>query len=290
MKIHLSLASLLVGFIATLIFPSTASADTIYACKLKSLGTIRIVSATTNCSSLEIKISWNATGPQGIPGPQGVQGPQGIPGPQGIQGPSGGGLPTNCAAPGDDFSAALGRAVWNGSAWVCKSDLSHYVDNGDGTVTDNQTGLMWEQMISGSDSRCNLFGSLDVRCENIGWGWTGSNPATEPDGVLYSYFLQGLNGMDFFHGGQADCFAGHCDWRIPTLAELRSLLLPPGPISLPCPCIDLIFGPNPLGNFWSSNSVVGNNTDAWGVNFGNGLVFHEAKTFGNFARAVRSVR
>jgi hypothetical protein len=34
--------------------------------------------------------------------------------------------------------------LYNG-AFVCKTAVPHFVDNGDGTVTDNVTGLMWEQ-------------------------------------------------------------------------------------------------------------------------------------------------
>ena len=45
--------------LAYLVAPTTASADTYYACKLNVLGTIRIVSATTSCSQYETKISWN---------------------------------------------------------------------------------------------------------------------------------------------------------------------------------------------------------------------------------------
>jgi hypothetical protein len=86
MKRILGLASMFVVGALALVHPNYASAATIYACRLNSLGTIRIVSATTACSVYETKISWNSDGP---PGPQGPQGPQGQPGAQGPQGPQG---------------------------------------------------------------------------------------------------------------------------------------------------------------------------------------------------------
>lgn len=85
--------------------PSVLNAATIYACRFNTIGTIRIVSATTICSQYETKIFWEVQGPpgpqgtqgtQGPQGQQGVQGPQGPAGPQGPQGPPGsGGLTTD---------------------------------------------------------------------------------------------------------------------------------------------------------------------------------------------------
>lgn len=61
-----------------------------------------------------------------------------------------------------------------------------FVDNGDGTVTDNCTGLMW-QMDTGND------GVALARC----------------DALAYCESLE---------------LAGHGDWRLPNLRELQSLL------------------------------------------------------------------
>src|SRR5215475_12385763 len=95
-------ASLLVIGAFALVHSNYASATTIYACKLNSLGTLRIVSASTVCTPLETKISWNSDGPTGPQGPQGLPGspgapgapgqtgPQGPPGPQGPAGPAAG--------------------------------------------------------------------------------------------------------------------------------------------------------------------------------------------------------
>ena len=85
MKTRHSWATVL-AFVAFAVSPSALNAATIYACRFNTLGTIRIVSATTICTHYETKIFWEVQGP---PGPQGAQGPQGPQGLQGAQGPQG---------------------------------------------------------------------------------------------------------------------------------------------------------------------------------------------------------
>jgi hypothetical protein len=85
MKKFLGLTSLFMAVTFTLILPGIAEADTLYACKLNAIGTIRIVTATTICTQFEIKISWNTLRP---PGPAGATGAQGLAGPQGPSGVS----------------------------------------------------------------------------------------------------------------------------------------------------------------------------------------------------------
>ena len=67
-------------------FPRLVVADTIYGCKDRLFGFVRIVSGPGNCDRLEIPISWNSVGPQG---PQGWTGPAGPMGPMGPIGPAG---------------------------------------------------------------------------------------------------------------------------------------------------------------------------------------------------------
>jgi len=70
--------------------PSAAGAATIYACYGKLLGVTRIVSGAGKCDlSIEIPISWNQQGPQGVQGPVGLTGPAGPAGALGPQGPTG---------------------------------------------------------------------------------------------------------------------------------------------------------------------------------------------------------
>lgn len=235
-------------------------------------------------------------GPAGARGATGAQGPQGLPGvsiqgPPGPQGPPGTGgvaLPT-CTAP--DVAV-----LYNG-AFMCKSAVPHYVDNGDGTVTDNKTGLMWEKKTNVGGNVHDFFNF---------YTWSTSNTDTAADGTLFTTFLATLN-SDVTSNSASTCFANHCDWRIPTVVELQSILLaPPCPFGFGGPsCIDPIFGPSfgglaPNDFYWSSTSRAGGPGPiaAWVVDFApfslggiNGGPFGDSNKAGGYsARAVRDGR
>ncbi len=84
-----------------------------------------------------------------------------------------------------------------------------YKDNEDGTITDNVTGLMWEKK---SDD-----GTIHDKDNTYTWS-TGTN---DMDGTITTVFLDTLNDVG---GGGANCFAGHCDWRVPNRKELDSIV------------------------------------------------------------------
>ncbi|NIR16418.1 MAG: DUF1566 domain-containing protein, partial [Desulfobacterales bacterium] len=65
---------------------------------------------------------------------------------------------------------------------------TRFIDNGDGTVTDRETNLIWQK---------------DTAPERITW----------PEAEQY---IQQLN---------EDGFAGHNDWRLPSNEELSTLIL-----------------------------------------------------------------
>lgn len=263
MKIKLSSAFSFVAFGAMLVFQSSAQAVTIYACANNSSGAIRITSATATCKPQETKISWDTPGPAG---------PAGAPG---ATGPAGTGLPA-CSAEGD-------VAVVQAGEWVCRSALPHYVDNGDGTVTDNQTGLMWEKKTS--------TGTGGVNDVNNHYTWSAASPFTEPTGTLYSDFLERLNDLKTHNDGiSTPCFANHCDWRIPTIGELRSIISAPYPTCGTPPCIDPAFGPTQASDYWSSSSFASDPFYAWYVGFYDGGLSRASKSNALRARAVRGGR
>jgi hypothetical protein len=161
-----------------------------------------------------------------------------------------------------------------------------FVDNGDGTVTDNQTGLQWEQ----KHVACTFY---DLHCVYDSFSWTASPPSAPywPNGEV-SWEIFSLNDEKSLDEGVTltGCFANHCDWRLLSIRELQTILL----AAYPCtsPCIDPIFGPtnvNPsLQGYWSSTSVSDVPAAAWGVNFDDGSIFDDDKSHANYVRAVRT--
>jgi hypothetical protein len=238
-----------------------------------------------------------ATGAQGVAGPAGPQGLQGATGATGAVGPQGTTGANGTNGTGAPICAASDTVVSYQGALVCKSTLPRYIDNGDGTVTDNQTGLMWEKKFDGSLPIICSIGNPScppdpIHDVNNTYSW--SSTGTLADGTLFTTFIAELNGGDYYSPsagltvgyGPGSCFANHCDWRIPSIGELQGILLTPFPCT---PCIDPAFGPTQASDYWSSSTVWINTSYAWGIYFGGGRV-SSPKGNNDYARAVRSGR
>ncbi|HZR80915.1 MAG TPA: DUF1566 domain-containing protein [Candidatus Binatia bacterium] len=147
-----------------------------------------------------------------------------------------------------------------------------------GTVTDYDTGLQWE-LKTDDDS---------VHDQDNTYAWSATSGP--PDGALFVDFLGTLN-----QGFSADaltttgCFAEHCDWRLPTIEELRGILDAqyPSCTMTPCTTIPGLTRPGFSDFYWSSSSYV-TASDAWSVSFYDGYPEVHGKGTADFVRAVRS--
>ena len=89
-----------------------------------------------------------------------------------------------------------------------------YGANGDGTVTDYDTGLQWEKKTGCSESLCFCVAG-DLHCVGTTYTWG--------DAVSY---VNGTTVDGSVLSGAFAGFAGHSDWRLPTIVELLGILDP----------------------------------------------------------------
>jgi hypothetical protein len=155
-----------------------------------------------------------------------------------------------------------------------------FTDNGDGSVTDELSGLVWEEKTN-LDGVPNLADPHDA--DNMYALSTGSNPG---NGTVFTNFLATLNA----DGG----FAGSNDWRLPTLAELQTIVMdfvcrPRSCICSSSPCVNPYIGvANTQSNgYWSATSYISAPARAWLVGFGDADMNDFSDTSFFYVRAVR---
>ena len=184
-----------------------------------------------------------------------------------------------CQAGAQAFPATGQTTCWNtaGAAVSCTSTgqdgdiqagaLLSYTDNGDGSITDNNTGLMWEKK--------TLDGT--IHDQNTIYTWT--------DAV--AVHVAELNTI---------AFAGHTDWRLPNVRELLSIVHyekfgPEVSAAFNDGCVDGCAAPacscTASSNYWSSTSFAPDPAFAWFVDFSGATLNRDGKVQANRVRAVR---
>jgi hypothetical protein len=207
-------------------------------------------------------------GEQGIPGEtgaQGLQGEQGIPGETGAQGPQG---DTGAQGPQGEPGPAGGGSQADGPQF---SNSNRFTDNGNGTVTDGQTGLIWMK----------------------DWGCGGSKN-----------WKAGNDWAAALADGQCDLTDGSSagDWRLPLITEWKDYNTAPQDDSMlkrscPTPIPDTVgtgcwSAGNPFDNvassdYWSATSDAGSPSEAWYVDLDDGVADPSVKPLNLRVVAVR---
>jgi hypothetical protein len=124
------------------------------------------------------------------------------------------------------------------------------IDHSNGTITDERTGLMWEQHPSSQR-----------------YTWKQATNSRIAD----------LNAVQL---------GGHADWRLPTIQELVSLV----DYTRVNPAIDPIFGQTAADGYWSATTYATGPDFAWYVGFNDGFVNFYYKDNFYYVRAVRAGR
>lgn len=156
-------------------------------------------------------------------------------------------------------------------------------DNGDGTVTDLNTGLVWEKKCGGCDG-------LHDRKLRLRWSGDGT------EATVWDW-------LDEINGKGAPPFAGFSDWRLPNVKELVSLVdygrvnpaVDPALHADGCwaGCSDLsapACSCTAVGEYWTSTTFSDFPAHAIIVDLGTGFVDDRLKTQRLFVRAVRGGR
>ena len=126
---------------------------------------------------------------------------------------------------------------------------TRFIDNGDDTVTDTRTGLMWSKAPIGNLEDGETFADAEKLCGELALG-------------------------------------GHSDWRLPNVHELFGLVdhSRHGPaIDVHA------FPDTPSDWFWTSTPSAWAPSCAWCVDFNDGYVSGNLRSLDAFVRAVRSV-
>jgi len=159
-----------------------------------------------------------------------------------------------------------------------------FEDNGDGTITDTLTRLLWERKTGTPGGPANPADPHDV---NNTYSWSLGSP-WDRDGTAFTEFLVALN--------TPPGLGGRTDWRLPTVEEMGGPANPlesgivdrnaPGCGRPPYPnCLADPFLPSANGEYWSDTPYA----EPWGAlhaSFRFRVAAHSSKAESHAVRAV----
>jgi len=144
---------------------------------------------------------------------------------------------------------------------------NQFKDNGNGTITDTKTGLMWKKCSEGQTGN---------NCKGVAQSYSWQNALTQAQTVNQTVF------------------ASYKDWRVPNIKELTSI------VEEQCidPAINMAIFPNTPNNtdisrntsnnwFWSSSPYAYDSKGAWIVHFIDGTPLPFGKNEYGYVRLVR---
>lgn len=135
-----------------------------------------------------------------------------------------------------------------------------YTDHGNGSITDKQTGLMWQQCSIGTDA---------VLC---------SGTATDYSWQQALAVVQSIN---------SNAPAGHNNWRLPSVAELNTL----ADTACHAPAINAGMFPATLtAQYWTASPSAADGSKAWVVDFTDGSSSAISKISERPIRLVRDAK
>ncbi len=156
------------------------------------------------------------------------------------------------------YSAVLSAQTCNPATIPASTPDSQLLDNGNGTVEDTKTGLVWKKCVEGvTGNACDSGSPMTLNWQQ----------ALERSGIVNS------NG-----------FAGNSDWRLPNIKELRSI------VEEQCysPAINLNRFPNTQSSgFWSGSPNAYGLYYAWFVHFAYGCSYSGDRDASFQVRLVR---
>lgn len=139
---------------------------------------------------------------------------------------------------------------------------NRYTIHSDGTVTDNVTGLMWQQ--------CSLGQTWETN------GGEGSCSGTATIHTWDNALIQAADNRDY----------GYSDWRLPNIKELTSLVAE----DRYSPAINSTVFPSPPSScfLWSGSPFLNNYNNSWAMNCSYGYLSNGSRKNSLNVRLVRS--